>query len=246
MNSAAIASASYDAASQTLEITFNSGSIYRYASVPPEEAAAFEAATSKGGYFASYIRGKYETTFLAKVEQQSEAEFEYQRKILQPVEPSNVVYDIPGNRTEVNTPFTELPQDLNLGEAQYGDSKPTPAPAPAAPSVISDERLKEIAADIWVGAFKGELSSNGVLAILRSRLWPWATLPAYQEGFDAATAAHKMFEKAQSPAPARKITGEEVEAIIDAAAHKEGFSVGWKGFPMQAIADRLNAIYEGK
>jgi hypothetical protein len=59
--SSVIRSAQYDQAQRVLEIEFNSGAVYRYADVPVEEAEAFAAATSKGGYFTSYIRNSYAT-----------------------------------------------------------------------------------------------------------------------------------------------------------------------------------------
>lgn len=55
----------YDAASQTLAIQFpgrgvTPGSVYHYAAVPPTVFAEFQAAESKGKFFGSQIRGRYD------------------------------------------------------------------------------------------------------------------------------------------------------------------------------------------
>lgn len=51
VNSTSIAAIGYDAQRRVLDIKFReSGEIYRYYDVPPEEYAAFMEATSKGTY----------------------------------------------------------------------------------------------------------------------------------------------------------------------------------------------------
>lgn len=49
----------YDADSQTLEIEFNSGSVYDYAGVFQGEYDGFMSADSKGKYFHANIRNRY-------------------------------------------------------------------------------------------------------------------------------------------------------------------------------------------
>ncbi|MBK6960090.1 MAG: KTSC domain-containing protein [Gammaproteobacteria bacterium] len=48
-----------DADSQTLEIEFNSGSVYDYAGVPQGEYDGFMGADSKGKYFHANIKNRY-------------------------------------------------------------------------------------------------------------------------------------------------------------------------------------------
>jgi hypothetical protein len=55
-----IAAIGYDSASRTLEVEFKSGGVYEYKSVTPATALAFKRAKSKGNYFASVIKNKYE------------------------------------------------------------------------------------------------------------------------------------------------------------------------------------------
>jgi hypothetical protein len=59
MPSSVIASFQYDADRAQLTVTFVSGRIYRYFLVPPDCAARFGAAESKGAFFNKYIRDKY-------------------------------------------------------------------------------------------------------------------------------------------------------------------------------------------
>lgn len=49
----------YDADSQTLEIEFNSGSVYDYSGVPQGEYDGFMGADSKGKYFHANIKNRY-------------------------------------------------------------------------------------------------------------------------------------------------------------------------------------------
>ena len=59
MPSTAIKFYRYDASKRTLLIVFTSGRRYLYAEVPPDIAAAFDAAESKGAYFNADIRDRY-------------------------------------------------------------------------------------------------------------------------------------------------------------------------------------------
>jgi hypothetical protein len=59
MPSSVIRRFSYDEPRRRLRVTFVSGDVYDYAGVPPEVAADFRAAFSKGRYFASAIRDHY-------------------------------------------------------------------------------------------------------------------------------------------------------------------------------------------
>jgi len=52
-------SADYDAATQTLFITFQSGVSYRYANVPPEVFTSLTRAESAGQYFTAHVRPQY-------------------------------------------------------------------------------------------------------------------------------------------------------------------------------------------
>ena len=60
VESSMIYAVGYDEDTQTLEIVFNSGGIYRYADVPPEEYEDLLNADSKGRYFLAHIRDVYE------------------------------------------------------------------------------------------------------------------------------------------------------------------------------------------
>lgn len=59
VDSTAILSLDYDAASQTLFVRFVDGDLYAYFDVEPATFAAFLAAESKGRYFADRIRDRY-------------------------------------------------------------------------------------------------------------------------------------------------------------------------------------------
>jgi hypothetical protein len=58
-NSSFVAAAGYDQNSQTLRVTFKSGSSYDYHGVPAEVAQGFLAADKKGGFFHHQIKGVY-------------------------------------------------------------------------------------------------------------------------------------------------------------------------------------------
>jgi hypothetical protein len=59
MPSTVIAGFSYDAAAEALTVTFTTGRVYRYRDVPPDVAAAFRLAFSKGRFFNLRIRDRY-------------------------------------------------------------------------------------------------------------------------------------------------------------------------------------------
>jgi hypothetical protein len=56
VSSSSIRSIGYDARTQTLEVEFVSGSVYRYASVPKDVWSALRKADSKGKYFQTHVR----------------------------------------------------------------------------------------------------------------------------------------------------------------------------------------------
>jgi hypothetical protein len=59
VDSTSLASIGYDAASQTLEIEFRTGALYRYFAVPADVHRALMSAASKGRYFSQKIRDRY-------------------------------------------------------------------------------------------------------------------------------------------------------------------------------------------
>ena len=59
LESRAIVSAGYDAASRTLELEFASGRVYRYEDVPHATYDLLLRSPSKGGYFARMINDRY-------------------------------------------------------------------------------------------------------------------------------------------------------------------------------------------
>jgi KTSC domain-containing protein len=60
MPSTAIANVEYDRTRQRLTVTFVTGRMYEYIDVPSEVAASFQSAFSKGTFFNSYIRDRYD------------------------------------------------------------------------------------------------------------------------------------------------------------------------------------------
>jgi len=60
VKSSNIRSVGYEEDSSTLEIEFNSGSIYRYLDVPESEYEGLMDAGSKGRYLNRNIKGRYE------------------------------------------------------------------------------------------------------------------------------------------------------------------------------------------
>ncbi|MGN6219930.1 MAG: KTSC domain-containing protein [Microbacterium sp.] len=59
LDSSAIASAGYDAATAVLELEFTSGEVYRYFAVPPSIHRGLLAADSAGRFFRESVRDVY-------------------------------------------------------------------------------------------------------------------------------------------------------------------------------------------
>ncbi|MEM6645888.1 MAG: KTSC domain-containing protein [Bacteroidota bacterium] len=59
VSSSNLASVGYDASTQTLEIGFNSGSVYAYSGVPASVYTGLMHASSHGRYFHAHIRSVY-------------------------------------------------------------------------------------------------------------------------------------------------------------------------------------------
>ena len=60
MPSKAFAEIRYDHARERLTVMFVTGRIYEYVDVPVEVAASFQSAFSKGTFFDTYIRDRYD------------------------------------------------------------------------------------------------------------------------------------------------------------------------------------------
>ena len=60
MSSTSIDHIHYDRASERLTVSFADGGMHEYVDVPPEVAASFESAFSKGLFFNGYIRDRYD------------------------------------------------------------------------------------------------------------------------------------------------------------------------------------------
>jgi hypothetical protein len=60
MPSNAVADIKYDHARERLTVTLVTGRIYEYVDVPVEVAASFQSAFSKGTFFNTYIRDRYD------------------------------------------------------------------------------------------------------------------------------------------------------------------------------------------
>lgn len=59
MPSSVVAKIDYEAEHARLTVTFTTGRIYEYFLVPPDVAASFKTAFSKGTFFNSHIRDRY-------------------------------------------------------------------------------------------------------------------------------------------------------------------------------------------
>jgi hypothetical protein len=59
VRSSNVASVGYDAENSILEIEFQDGGIYQYFRVPQNVHAGLMSASSKGSYFARYVKDKY-------------------------------------------------------------------------------------------------------------------------------------------------------------------------------------------
>ncbi len=60
VQSSNIRSVGFEASSSTLEVEFNSGSVYQYLNVPESEYEGLMDAGSKGRYLNGNIKGRYE------------------------------------------------------------------------------------------------------------------------------------------------------------------------------------------
>lgn len=60
MPSTAVAEIKYDPKRERLTVTFITGCVYEYVDVPAEVAASFQSAFSKGTFFNTYIRDRYD------------------------------------------------------------------------------------------------------------------------------------------------------------------------------------------
>ena len=60
VQSSNIRSVGYDPESGTLEVEFNSGSVYQYLNVPKGEYETLMNASSKGRYFNRSVKGEYQ------------------------------------------------------------------------------------------------------------------------------------------------------------------------------------------
>jgi hypothetical protein len=61
VSSSSLRSVGYDRATQTLEVEFRHGHVYRYAGVPLQLWAGLRAAASKGKFFQETIRDRFPT-----------------------------------------------------------------------------------------------------------------------------------------------------------------------------------------
>ncbi len=59
VESSAIHAIGYDPGLRILEVIFNSGRIYQFTDVPPDQFTALREAESKGRYFSEHIRDTY-------------------------------------------------------------------------------------------------------------------------------------------------------------------------------------------
>lgn len=59
VSSSLVAAIGYDEESETLEVEFVSGAVYRYRGIEPDVNEAFRAAASKGAFFNRHIKGAY-------------------------------------------------------------------------------------------------------------------------------------------------------------------------------------------
>ena len=59
VSSSNISSIGYDSSSNILEVAFNSGGVYQYSNVPNNVYLSLMNASSKGGYLAQNIKGRY-------------------------------------------------------------------------------------------------------------------------------------------------------------------------------------------
>lgn len=60
VDSSSLRSIGYDSRTETLEVEFSSGSVYRYAPVPSDVWTGLKRAESKGKFFQDFVRDHYE------------------------------------------------------------------------------------------------------------------------------------------------------------------------------------------
>jgi hypothetical protein len=65
VDSSSLNSVGYDAPSETLEVEFKNGGVYRYLEVPEDEWRSLQIAESKGSYLNTHIKPSYRYRKLA-------------------------------------------------------------------------------------------------------------------------------------------------------------------------------------
>ena len=60
MSSSAVVDIKYDHARERLTVTLGTGRVYEYVDVPVEVASSFQSSYSKGAFFDTYIRDRYD------------------------------------------------------------------------------------------------------------------------------------------------------------------------------------------
>jgi hypothetical protein len=65
VDSSSLSSVGYDAGSETLEVEFRNGGVYRYLEVPEDEWQSLQGAESKGNYLNTHIKPSYRYRKLA-------------------------------------------------------------------------------------------------------------------------------------------------------------------------------------
>lgn len=59
VRSSNVRSVGYNQQERVLEVAFHNGGVYHYDDVPADVHAALMAASSKGGFLARYVKGRY-------------------------------------------------------------------------------------------------------------------------------------------------------------------------------------------
>jgi KTSC domain len=59
VDSSSLSSVGYDAGSETLEVEFRNGGVYRYLEVPEDEWQSLQSAESKGSYLNTHIKPRH-------------------------------------------------------------------------------------------------------------------------------------------------------------------------------------------
>jgi|tagenome__1003787_1003787.scaffolds.fasta_scaffold20980650_5 hypothetical protein len=65
VDSSSLSSVGYDAGSETLEVEFRNGGVYRYLEVPEDEWQSLQTAESKGHFLNTHIKPSYRYRKLA-------------------------------------------------------------------------------------------------------------------------------------------------------------------------------------